>query len=207
MSNMQPQYYKNTRGLRRLELEQLHLVKPPPPPITSRKSKSPRTREKKNVGTSWQDSIYKPNSAHSPNNEMGATCTLFSKASSLQNLTLVMSEPNTKQIEVAPGEFLPLIGADETRDAVREMRTVHTTCLVCSLALVCANQADCVLCPRCRVVSPITDNTPSLSTGKKRHYTFGGVGIGLSEREYIELQQHHEQEAFIRQLGASLSSF
>jgi hypothetical protein len=231
---------RRLHSLHRLGLiKELRLVTQPPT-ITSSSTfssyyqSSRRTRPKKSGGTTWQDSIYKPNAANSPSNEkeaMGRTSTRVVSSYSPPSSSSTLSSPRsvlvsskedqqqkpeqrepytTKHIEVAPGEFLPLIGVDETRDAVREGRTVHTTCLVCSLSLVCANQADCVLCPSCRVVSPITDNSSRSSpVGKKRHYTFGGVGMGLSEREFLGLQEHDEQEALnnsLQQIGVSMSS-
>jgi hypothetical protein len=234
---------RGLHSLRRLELIQRSVVPPQTTTTTSASTiswTSPRSSpQKKSVTGSWQKSLYKPVFSQSPISGKGETATHL-RASSLPNLALSSSPPvstlvmpskehhsrpeeeekprTTKQIEVAPGEFLRLIGAYETRDAVRDRHTVQTSCLVCSLTLVCANQADCVLCPSCRVVSPIIDNNNNLSSssrcpsspGKKRHYTFGGVGMGLLQCEFIELQQQLEQDDVkntVRRLGASMSSF
>jgi hypothetical protein len=233
---------QSLHSLRRLELIQRSVVTQPTTTTNAANTfacNSPRNsprRQQPSVAGSWQKTLYKPVFSQSPIHEKRETGTHL-RASSLPNLALVVpndsssppvstmvpskeqhlrrleKESPPKQIEVAPGEFLRLIGAYETRDAVRDRRTVQTSCLVCSRTLICANQADCVLCPSCRVVSPITENNSSSwssSSSPKCPSSFGGVGMGLFLCEFVELQQQLEQEdvnSTVWRLGASMSSF
>lgn len=72
-------------------------------------------------------------------------------------------------VEVMPGEFVPLRGSAETWKAVRMGHTTQATCFGCMLPLVCINDADMVMCPGCRFVSPVDG--------------IGGGGLGLGMRE------------------------
>jgi hypothetical protein len=82
-------------------------------------------------------------------------------------------------VEIAPGHFLPLRGAQETMQAIERGTCVTVPCLVCHANLQCIDDCEAVLCPVCRVVSPNHDKgldrrmSPSLQ--KPNH----GVGLGL----------------------------
>lgn len=82
-------------------------------------------------------------------------------------------EEEDNLVEVAPGTFVQLRGSMETWRAIQEGRTTRATCFVCSLSLVCIQNADMVMCPICRDISPV-DQSPSSG---------GGLGLGMTEEE------------------------
>lgn len=77
--------------------------------------------------------------------------------------------PNEMMIEIQPGFSLPLRGAQETTRAVEINFVVLATCMVCTVQAKCIADAEYVLCPVCRSVSPIEANAGNN----------GGVGLGL----------------------------
>ena len=58
-------------------------------------------------------------------------------------------------IEVTPGVFVDLVGADETMDAVRSSRTTKCGCMICEALLLCKDIVSLVLCPDCQTISPV----------------------------------------------------
>jgi hypothetical protein len=74
------------------------------------------------------------------------------------------------EMEISPGVFVPLRGSQETLDAMREGDCVNVHCFCCAAKLLCISDAEYVVCPDCRVVSPV--DLP----GKR---DVGGVGLGL----------------------------
>jgi hypothetical protein len=90
---------------------------------------------------------------------------------------------NTKQqIEVAPGEWLPLRGAVETWSAVQNDFYMPTECVCCRNTIFCIQDAAYVLCPKCKVVSP------GFSEDSK-----GGVGLGFTMEELAKWQTDIER--------------
>lgn len=77
----------------------------------------------------------------------------------------------TTTIEVQPGVNLPLRGKDETLQAIACNFSLQTICMVCSLELACIADAEYVLCPVCKSISPIDSNTGN----------GGGVGLGSTQ--------------------------
>ena len=80
--------------------------------------------------------------------------------------------PRYKTIEVAPGQHLRLRGADETTQAIQDDFYIPCECSCCTKTILCIQDADYVLCPDCRVVSPIREQ---LENDKSN----GGVGLGF----------------------------
>jgi hypothetical protein len=79
--------------------------------------------------------------------------------------------PSTRtELEIAPGVFAALRGSQETLNAIRDGDCVNVTCSWCTAKLLCVSDTAYVLCPDCRVVSPLD------SPGK---CDLGGVGLGL----------------------------
>jgi hypothetical protein len=74
------------------------------------------------------------------------------------------------QIELLPGHFVPLIGSDETWQAFCADNVIDIECSSCQMYLYCKNTAEMVMCPECRMVSPIDD----VGLGAE------GLGLGLS---------------------------
>ena len=91
-------------------------------------------------------------------------------------------------IEITPGVYERLRGSEETLRAIEAGRVTICDCLVCNSCLVTIGDAEFVLCPDCKVVSPIvlSDNDSS-HEHTKRHYgremeepdVRGGVGLGV----------------------------
>ena len=82
-------------------------------------------------------------------------------------------EPKPKPIksdmrmEISPGHFVPIHGADETEEAIARDHVLSTVCSCCSRQLFCIANAEFVICPTCREISPVDFNT------------LGNFGIGL----------------------------
>lgn len=83
-----------------------------------------------------------------------------------------------QQIEVAPGEWLPLRGAAETWAAVQSDFYMPTGCVCCQQTIFCIQDAAFVLCPQCKVVSPGFSDIPME----------GGVGLGFTMEELAKWQ-------------------
>lgn len=88
------------------------------------------------------------------------------------------------QIEISPGVFARLRGSEETWNAIKSGNSTHTKCFSCELSLLCISDAEYVICPACRVVSPITMRNHY--QGKQSHHLLhplpalsGGVGLGM----------------------------
>lgn len=74
------------------------------------------------------------------------------------------------QVELLPGRFVPLIGSEETWQAFCADNVIDIECTSCQTFLYCKNTAEMVLCPDCRMISPIDD----VGLGAE------GLGLGLS---------------------------
>jgi hypothetical protein len=90
------------------------------------------------------------------------------------------------EVEVAPGEYMPLRGSEETLQAIEMGHARIVTCFVCNHSLACVPDCELVICPDCRVISPV----PSAQDGRKTEDTYyyegrparRGVGLGLKMR-------------------------
>ena len=91
-----------------------------------------------------------------------------------------------KSIEVLPGQFLRLRGADETWRAIACDFYMPCACVCCSLTLFCVQDACFVLCPDCRVISPME--------GIAYEGHEGGVGLGFTMEELAKWQEDLERE-------------
>ena len=80
-------------------------------------------------------------------------------------------KPEHRMVEVTPGYFVPLRGSAETLEAVHKGRIQHAMCFVCKLRIVCVEDADMVICPTCRTISPLEGVGGGI----------GGLGLGLKE--------------------------
>jgi hypothetical protein len=91
-------------------------------------------------------------------------------------------------IEISPGVNVRLRGADETWDCIGRDFFMPCTCLGCSQELCCIQDATFVLCPACRVVSPMDNNTSCCSEETNETFSCtatgsqhqGGVGLGFT---------------------------
>lgn len=108
-------------------------------------------------------------------------------------------------VQIAPGVTARLRGADETWHCIEHDFFVPITCMSCTTDLCCILDALYVLCPVCRVVSPMEKlmedkdeesnvggnvggdkhNGRSKGGGKGR----GGVGLGFTVQDLIKWQR------------------
>lgn len=92
-------------------------------------------------------------------------------------------------MEIAPGEKVRLRGAKETWQAVENDFYLPTTCFSCDTDLCCIMDASYVLCPRCKVVSPVE----GWAGGPD-----GGVGLGFTYGDLAqwqtEIMQRRQQQ-------------
>eukprot|EP00977_Amphora_coffeiformis_P001293 scaffold267_cov192-Amphora_coffeaeformis.AAC.7 len=62
---------------------------------------------------------------------------------------------NVMMVTIAPGLTARLRGAQETWDCIEQDFFIPTECVCCGLELCCIMDAHYVLCPACKVVSPL----------------------------------------------------
>ena len=79
------------------------------------------------------------------------------------------SNPGEKRIEIAPGITARLRGAQETWQCIATDFYMPTQCFCCATDVCCIMDATYVLCPVCKVVSPLENGCPD-----------GGVGLGFT---------------------------
>jgi len=102
-------------------------------------------------------------------------------------------DDNTRsRIEVAPGHYMPLRGSAETMAAVESGMARTVSCMACQARLLCVPDAELVICPDCRLLSPLPEDkmpfasdwqghsrTTQCGTPPGAQYQVGGVGLGL----------------------------
>lgn len=123
--------------------------------------------------------------AHMPSQD---TATLFRREDAMppppsaRPLSSSGPKRSTKTVEISPGVVLPLRGADETWECIKDDFFVPVACFGCTAEVCCIQDARFVLCPECRVVSPMADaGGGTLSSG-------GGVGLGFSFEDLFKWQ-------------------
>ena len=90
------------------------------------------------------------------------------------------------EVEIGPGMWMKLRGADETWVAVQNGQYAPTMCLSCYKELLVIQDAHCVLCPACRVVSPILiDEDPGFRDADVSNH---GVGLGFTLDDLMRWQ-------------------
>jgi hypothetical protein len=104
----------------------------------------------------------------------------YSRHESLKSMLHRPSRPwDRVQVELLPGHYVPLIGSEETWQAFCADNVVHIECSACQMFLYCKNTAKMVLCPGCRMISPIDE----VGLGAE------GLGLGLSVAAACEMLQ------------------
>jgi hypothetical protein len=83
-----------------------------------------------------------------------------------------------KQVELLPGYYVSLIGSEETWQAFCEDNVVTTECSSCQNFLYCKDTVSMVICPGCRVISPV-DEAAGLGTEM--------LGLGLTVEVAFEI--------------------
>jgi hypothetical protein len=115
---------------------------------------------------------------------------------------------NKSTIEISPGVYETIRGSDETLEAIECGNVTITDCLVCNACLVTLQDAHYVLCPDCKVVSPIVlGDGDSSHDHTRRHYypnqearpEEGGVGLGVhaASAGYIVDSDYMDQQPII----------
>jgi hypothetical protein len=122
-----------------------------------------------------------------------------STTSSFSNYRRARAPPQPVEVEVAPGEFMPLRGSDETLQAIEMGYARIVTCFACCASLACVPDCELVICPDCRVISPICAEEDDRKMAHRNHSPYGcwegkdgyyqeasppprGVGLGLKMR-------------------------
>jgi hypothetical protein len=83
-----------------------------------------------------------------------------------------------RTIEISPGLVATIRGAEETKQAIARNFVIYPDCMSCNMNLTCIADADYVICPDCKVISPSGSNiahSNDMDWG-------GGVGLGLRTR-------------------------
>jgi hypothetical protein len=93
--------------------------------------------------------------------------------------------PKVLRMEITPGQFLPVRGADETELAILNGAMRQTSCSCCTSNIFCIQMSEFVVCPVCHVVSPMTDGMGGTNVGKSGRY---GVGLGLTPEDLEEMK-------------------
>jgi len=96
------------------------------------------------------------------------------------------------RIELAPGITARLRGSKETIECVERDFYLPCTCFSCQAHLCCIMDAKYVLCPLCRVVSPLEECPKGFD---------GGVGLGftfeaLQQLQYEIMQRRQQYRGF-----------
>jgi hypothetical protein len=110
----------------------------------------------------WQHgrSHYQVPQEHPPSPPFISDCSSEIPSSSRRSLEREEGKP--VQVEVYPGEFLHLRGAEETVDAIERGHSKSVFCYACGLGLRCVADCDLVICPDCRIMSPVPCRPTSL---------------------------------------------
>jgi hypothetical protein len=122
-----------------------------------------------------------------------------STTSSFNNYRRARASTQPVEVEVAPGEFMPLRGSDETLQAIEMGYARIVTCFACCASLACVPDCELVICPDCRVISPICAELDDRKMAHRNQSPYGcwegndgyyqdasppprGVGLGLKMR-------------------------
>jgi hypothetical protein len=89
----------------------------------------------------------------------------------------------SKMVEISAGVHEPLRGADETVRAIRQDFYVPISCFGCSKDIFCIADAKYVICPECRVVSPIEEGALDGQSLEQR-----GLGLGFTCESLFQMQ-------------------
>ena len=110
-------------------------------------------------------------------------------SSSRTNYSTNSAYMDRAQVEISPGEYMPLRGSAETMSAIQSGHVTTVSCLACHTRLKCVADADLVICPDCRILSPLPEGKvyedeyrASGSTADapwNEGFRVGGVGLGL----------------------------
>jgi len=87
-------------------------------------------------------------------------------------------------IEVCPGLSVPLRGKDATKAAVADNFCTNLACFGCERRLHCIANARYTICPRCRIICPIEEDSFQGELVQDRW----GLGLGMMDEEFFQMQ-------------------
>jgi phage FluMu protein Com len=82
------------------------------------------------------------------------------------------------EIEIAPGEYLPLRGSRETLSAIESGKAQRVSCMACGVLLACISDCLMVICPECRCVSHTPNESDSSTIWLRLDDSDGAGGLG-----------------------------
>ena len=91
------------------------------------------------------------------------------------------------EIEISPGVTATLRSKEETLDAIRHDFILPVACFGCCQDLFCIADAQYVICPTCRVVSPLLQQQQQ-QQAHDGPPAKGGLGLGVSFESLFEIQ-------------------
>jgi len=157
-----------------LEAPPISPLKAPPPPSDKAQEPSRRQNSRSN-----RRAPVDRRSSRMPQNHPAPTLATRSYPSTPSRNTTRSSSPlqsTTLTLEVAPGVHVRVRGSVETWQAIERDFFVPCSCICCESTVCVIQDAEFVLCPCCRVVSPVsTMNEGADDTGYE-----GGVGLGFT---------------------------
>lgn len=107
------------------------------------------------------------------------------------------------QIEITPGVFKELRGSLETWEAIRVGNSRVVDCLACAAVIGCVADAELVVCPACRSLTPVDNDGGSF--GGFDGYDIGGVGLGIRVEDIPAVRNtEYNHEVAEEVIGGSL---
>ena len=98
-------------------------------------------------------------------------------------------------VPIAPGVNARLRGANETYHCIEQDFFVPVVCFACNLDICCIQDADYVICPACKVVSPLEPDAKMSAASKELT-----VGLGFTFEDLVKWQDE------MRSRGSGTSS-
>jgi hypothetical protein len=89
-------------------------------------------------------------------------------------------DPGTVMVEIEPGWFVPLIGTTDTWVAYWSGSVVDQSCMGCNEFLLCSVRSTLVICPVCRIISPVASEIDETSEPTKPFDCLLGLGLTVS---------------------------
>jgi len=84
-------------------------------------------------------------------------------------------------LEVVPNLWARLCGAEETLSRVREGFFLPVDCVICGRSdLCCVEDADYLICPSCRAVTPVLNAPAQNGRTAQRGVPVAGLGLPLA---------------------------
>jgi hypothetical protein len=153
------------------------VVKLMPPPKGMRLSSNPQGKHVAPYGTDYSVGLNNSNSNGQfdqtrVQGDLASRRSRSKKTCDSDTDSSYHSDDDKLLLEVSPGMEVVLRGSGETRRAIKNWQIICVNCMECCVELHCIEDAEYVLCPLCRCVSP-------LSVMGKLKDGAHGVGLGF----------------------------